>query len=227
MGSCESEDSLFKLSGCLSLRWLQGRWNVRTFCGDTLGYQMPWITIKVLWAHLIRLMEWLCPPITNCSRFTILWQLMWIYLRKLCFATVAVWTKKNFFPLLTHPQESQGCQKITIFFSKMKLFSFCAKIARKRHKLQKPSKLKKKCQEKPCFLRHFWIFFNLGAILARQTSTCMFSGSWRKFWHHWDLWGRVNSGDTRVLRFVFIILWRWRHLADFSLLSKCCPMSAL
>ena len=31
--------------------------------------------------------------------------------------TVAVWTQKNFFPLLTRPQGSQGCQKITFFFS--------------------------------------------------------------------------------------------------------------
>ena len=32
----------------------------------------------------------------------------------------------------------------------------------------------------------------------------MFSGSWRIFWHPWDPWGRVNSGDTRVLRFVTV-----------------------
>ena len=70
-------------------------------------------------------------------------------------ATVAVWTQKKFFPLLTRPQGSQGCQKITFYFLKMKLFSFCAKIALKRHKLQKPSKLKKKCQKKPVFLDFF------------------------------------------------------------------------
>ena len=121
--------------------------------------------------------------------------------------TVAVWTQKNFFPLLTRHQGSQGCQKITFYFLQMKLFSFCAKIAPKRHKLQKPSKLKKKCQKKPCFLRLFRIFFNLGAILAHQTSTGMFSGSWRIFWHPWDPWGRINSGDTRVLRLVLIIFW--------------------
>jgi hypothetical protein len=131
-------------------------------------------------------------------------------------------------PLCRSPcQGSQWCQKITFYFLQMKLFSFCAKIAPKRHKLQKTSKLKKKGQKKPCFLRHFQIFFNLRAILAHQTSTCMFSGSWRIFWHPWDLWGRINSGDTRVLRFVLIILWRWRRLADFSFLWKCCPMSAL
>ena len=58
-------------------------------------------------------------------------------------------------PLLTRPQGSHGCQKIAFFFLQMKLFSFCAKIAPKRHKLQKPSKLKKKCQKTPCFLRLF------------------------------------------------------------------------
>ena len=67
----------------------------------------------------------------------------------------------------------------------------------------------------PCFLRHFWIFFKLGAILARQTSCCMFSGSWRIFWHPWDPWGRINSGDTRVLRFVFDFFACQRPLADF------------
>ena len=30
--------------------------------------------------------------------------------------TVAVWTQKQFTPLLTRPQGSQGCQKIRIFF---------------------------------------------------------------------------------------------------------------
>ena len=55
----------------------------------------------------------------------------------LAFGTVAVWFQKKFFPLLTGPQGSQGCQKNTFFFSQMKLFSFCAKIAPKRHKLKK------------------------------------------------------------------------------------------
>ena len=69
--------------------------------------------------------------------------------------TVAVWTPKKFFPLLIRPQGSQGCQKITFFFSQMKVFSFCAKIAPKRHKLKKTSKLKKKCQKNPVFLDIF------------------------------------------------------------------------
>jgi hypothetical protein len=55
----------------------------------------------------------------------------------------------------------------------------------------------------------------------------MFSGSWRIFWHPLDSWGRINSGDIRVLRFILIIFWRWRRLVDFSLLWKCCPRSAL
>ena len=26
------------------------------------------------------------------------------------------------------------------------------------------------------------------------------------FWHPWDPWGQINSGDIRVLRFVLIFL---------------------
>jgi hypothetical protein len=67
----------------------------------------------------------------------------------------------------------------------------------------------------PCFLRHFRIFFNLGAILEHQTSNGVFSGSWRIFWHSWDPWGRVNSGDISFLVFVFdFSVWQ-HHLADF------------
>ena len=62
----------------------------------------------------------------------------------------------------TRPQGSQGCQKITFYFLQMKLFSFCAKIAPKRHKLQKPSKLKKKCQRNPVFLDFFEYSSNWG-----------------------------------------------------------------
>jgi hypothetical protein len=95
--------------------------------------------------------------------------------------TVAVWTRKKFLPLLIRPQGSQGCQKITFFFSQIKVSSFCAKIAPKRHKLKKTIKIEEKMSKKPCFLRYFRIFFNFGAILAPQTSTGMFSGSWRIF----------------------------------------------
>ena len=131
------------------------------------------------------------------------------------FSTVAVWTQKTFFPLLIRPQGSQGCQKITFFFLQMKVFSFCAKIALKLYKLQKTVKIEEKSSKKPCFHRHFWIFFNLGAILAHQTSYGMFSGSWPIFWHPWDPWGRVNSGDISVLIFVIdFSVWQ-SHLADF------------
>ena len=86
-------------------------------------------------------------------------------------------------PLLIRSQRSQGCQKIRFFFLQMKMFSFCAKIAPRRHKLQKTIKIEEKMLNKPCFLGLFWIFLNLGAILAQQTSTGMFSGSWGIFWH--------------------------------------------
>ena len=55
----------------------------------------------------------------------------------------------------TCPQGPHGSHKITFFFSQMKLFSFCAKIAPKRHKLQKSSKLKKKCQKNLVFFDFF------------------------------------------------------------------------
>ena len=72
--------------------------------------------------------------------------------------TVAVWTPKTFFPLLTRPQGSQGsqgCQKIRFFFLQMKMFSFCTKIAPRRHKLQKTIKIEEKMSINPCFLGLF------------------------------------------------------------------------
>ena len=36
--------------------------------------------------------------------------------------TVAVWTQKKFFPLLTRPQGCHGCQKITLFFTNETVF---------------------------------------------------------------------------------------------------------
>ena len=70
-------------------------------------------------------------------------------------ATVAVWTQKPFTPLLTRPQGSQGSPKIRIFILQIKVLSSFAKIAQKRHKLRKLSKLKNKCQKKPVFFEFF------------------------------------------------------------------------
>ena len=53
------------------------------------------------------------------------------------------------------PRGPRGVKKSDFFFSQMKLFSFCAKIAPKRHKLQKSSKLKKKCQKTLVFFDFF------------------------------------------------------------------------
>jgi hypothetical protein len=113
--------------------------------------------------------------------------------------TVAVWAQKKFFPLWRAPRGPMGVKKSHFLFYKWNWFPFTLRLTPKDTNF----KNLKKCQKKPCFLRLFWIFFNLGAILAHQTSTGMFSGSWRIFWHPWD------------------------RLADFSLLWKCCPMSAL
>ena len=80
-----------------------------------------------------------------------------MYVAKGGFNTVAVWTQKNFFPLLTRPQGSQGSQgrQKIIFFLQMKLLSFCAKIAPKRHKHSKTIKFEEKMSKKSYFLRLF------------------------------------------------------------------------
>ena len=84
--------------------------------------------------------------------------------------TVAVWTPQKFFPLLIHPQGSQGCQKITFLFYKWKCFLFAIRLPpKKTKKKKKPIKIEEKMSKKPCFLRYFQIFFHIGAILARQT----------------------------------------------------------
>ena len=88
---------------------------------------------------------------------------------------------KNILSTIDPPPGVPGVSKNHIFFSQMKVFSFCAKIAPKRHKLKKTIKIEEKSSKKPCFHRHFRIFFNLGAILAHQTSYGMFSGSWPIF----------------------------------------------
>ncbi len=120
----------------------------------------------------------------------------------------------------TRSQGSQGCQKIRIFFLQMKLLSFCARIAPKRQKLRKMVKIEKKMSKRPCFLRVFRIFFNLGAILARQTSNGMFSGPWRIFLHPRAPWGRTHIDYIKFLVFVFDISEWWRPLQLFSTNSK-------
>ena len=75
--------------------------------------------------------------------------------------------------------------------------------------------MEKKILKKRCFLRVFWIFFNLRAILALQTSCSVLSWSWRIFWHPWDPWVRINSGDISFFIFVFdFSVWQ-SHLVDF------------
>ena len=55
----------------------------------------------------------------------------------------------------TRSQGSQGCHNIRFYFSKMKVLSFCAKIAPERHKLWKTIKIGKKCQKTPVFINFF------------------------------------------------------------------------
>ena len=48
-----------------------------------------------------------------------------------------------------------GVSKNQIFFLQIKLLSFCARIAPKRHKLRKIVKIEKKCQKNLVFLEYF------------------------------------------------------------------------
>ena len=106
----------------------------------------------------------------SITEFEILWRKLFkggYYLRKYgTYITVAVWTQKPFTPLLTRPQGSQGCQKIR-FFLQIKVLSSCAKIAQKRHKLWKLSKLKKKTVRK----NHVFLdIFEYSSIWGRTKS---------------------------------------------------------
>jgi hypothetical protein len=69
--------------------------------------------------------------------------------------TQPVWTLFLFKSIWTRSQGSQVCQKIRFFFLQIKLVSFCARIAPKRHKLRKTVKIEKKCQKKLVFLEYF------------------------------------------------------------------------
>ena len=74
-----------------------------------------------------------------------------------------------------------GVSKNQNFFLQIKLLSFCATIAPKRHKLRKIVKMSKKCQKNLVFLEYFKYSSIWGAILAHQTSNGMFSGPSRIF----------------------------------------------
>jgi hypothetical protein len=112
------------------------------------------------------------------------------------------------------PRGPRGVKKSEFFFYKKNCWAFVLKLPQKGTNFENCQKWKK-MSKKPCFLRLFWIFFNLGAILAHQTTNGVFSGSWRIFRHPWHPWGRTNSGDISFLIFVFVFSVWQRHLADF------------
>ena len=132
-------------------------------------------------------------------------------------------TKICFTPLLTRHQRCQGCQKIRTTKLKSTLVSWSAKIQPKLKKLWKTVKIEQKLSKKPCFLKVFWILFNLGQILTLLLTTEAFSLVFRIFWHPWHPWGRVNSGYILVLKFVFDIFVPQCHLAIFFTLFKLKP----
>jgi hypothetical protein len=129
-------------------------------------------------------------------------------------------TKICFTLLLTCPQGCQGCQKIRTTKLKSILVSWNAKIQPKLKKLWKTVKFEQKLSMKPCFLKVFGILLNLDWILALQLTKVVFSLVCRIFLHPWHSWGRVNSGDIIVLRFVFDIFVPHHHLDIFYFLFK-------
>ena len=59
------------------------------------------------------------------------------------YITVAVWTPKNFFSLLIHPQGSKGCQKITFLFYKWNCFPFALRLPQKAKTIKVEEKMSK------------------------------------------------------------------------------------
>ena len=100
---------------------------------------------------------------------------------------------------------------------------WCANIAPKLKNIQNSAR-------KLCFFWHFFFNFDdfwslclLGAILAQRENSFICEKKNVIFWHPWDPWGRINSGDTRVLRFVFDFFACQCPLADFFILLKLKP----
>ena len=100
--------------------------------------------------------------------------------------------KTLIFSIWIRPQGSRGYQKMRQDPLNMLFEVWCANIAPKLKNIWK-------CLRKQVFFDIFFpiltVFRSLclsGAILAHQTSNGMFSGSWRIFWHPWDLWGRIH-----------------------------------
>ena len=137
---------------------------------------------------------------------------------------MAQWSKWPKFVSL-HYWHAPRCPRVSKnqLFLQIKLFSSCAKIDQKMDNFLKNRQNWKKIIKKRCFLKVFRRFFNFGSILVHQTSNGVFSGCWRIFWHPLDTWGRINSGDTVVSRFVFDICVPQRHLAIFFILFKLQP----
>ena len=109
--------------------------------------------------------------------------------------------KKNSFDHWLAPKGPRGVKK-SHFFLQMKLFSFYAKITPKRHKLQKPSKLKKKCQT-PLFFLNLDVLWNLclwGAILAQKKNSFIFE---KKKWF-FDTPGTPGGGSIVERMFFWV-----------------------
>ena len=80
--------------------------------------------------------------------------------------TQPVQTLFLFKSIWTRSQGSQGCQKIRISFLQIKLLSLCAKIALKRHKLQKTVRIEKKNVKKTLFYQSILNILQFGGNIS-------------------------------------------------------------
>ena len=101
-------------------------------------------------------------------------------------------------PLLMRPQGSQGCQKMRQVPLNMPLEVWCAKIAPKLKNIRKSLRKQGFCWH---FSFNFDVFLSLclfGAILAQKENSFICKIKNVIFWHPWDPWGCVNSGDKCI-----------------------------
>ena len=106
--------------------------------------------------------------------------------------TVDIWTEINFSPLIMHPQESQGCQKMSLYPLNSNLEVWYYNMELNWTNFKKLSKLKKSM---------FFMFFQIECILG--SSKFELIGCWRIFCRSL---GHLNSGDTYICFNYFVTM---------------------
>ena len=135
--------------------------------------------------------------------------------------TLAVWTPKEFFPLLTRPQGSQGCQKIGQDPLNMPYEVWCANIAPKLKNIWKCLWKQGFFDDFSSILTVFCSLYNLRAILAQKENTFICRKKNVIFWHPWDPWGRINSGKNVFwVQTATVILWYFNFISEINIFDE-------